>query len=137
MLSIMLFQGGNMKRRHTQVQFTSDGLLDSSEFVGLIADLDRMESELGEWLVQKGRYFGGRMPGRDQDPQSPYGLPSYFWQALVLIWATSPRTRSRYPDDFRNGLIMAVESMDAESLMSLVRSWLRREVTSGEESVVA
>jgi len=107
-----------------QDQLSFNNLLDASEGV-LLVELDQMEIELGQWLAQRGRYFARRIPGRARDSEGPLGIPAGTWHTLVVVWATSARVKAQYSNDFREGFIMAVKSMDPEALLPLVRSWLR------------
>lgn len=122
-------------KKSAQELFHSDAKL-AAQVSDLITELDRMERDLGRWLASTGRSLARQLPDRCRAAGAPFGLPGPTWHALVLVWATSPDVRSRYSNEFRSGLLTAIESMDPPTLLPLVRGWLREGDQTGKDSGV-
>jgi hypothetical protein len=86
-------------------------------------ECDRMEGELGEWLVHRvARIQARRGPARKG--VAPVALRPSLWRALIHIWATSPDSKAKYSCEARTGLVSATSSMEPRALMCLVSGLL-------------
>jgi hypothetical protein len=90
----------------------------------LLREVDEMDAELGRWLAKKAAWFAPRLRGkRAVDGRTPLCSPA-FWRGLILLWATSPEARAFHSSEAREGLTMAVISMDDHTILSLAASFL-------------
>lgn len=108
------FKPGSTHSITTLLQMETEALIDEG---------NAMERDLGRWLwSQRGRLESNRCREAKIAPRS--GLPVSLWRTLVLIWATAPEVRQAYSSESRGGLILAVESMDPRTLLSLINALL-------------
>lgn len=103
----------------------------------LIAEADAMERQLGSWLRLQHTRFQHNRHRRGSRTGLSEALPGSLWRALVLIWATAPDVRRAYSEESRDGLISALQRMDAPRFMSLVDSFLEEGTIPGSCEEVA
>lgn len=90
----------------------------------LMRECEKMEAALGRWLAERSAWIAARARAKQKANAGCPISTAFFWRGLILLWASSPAARAKYSAEARDGLAMAVASMDDRRLLSLVQGLL-------------
>jgi len=86
----------------------------------LMRECEEMETELGRWLAEQSAWIAARARERRPATKGRRLNPRFLWRGLILLWVSSPSAKATYSSEAREGLAMAVSSMDDPTLRTLV-----------------
>ena len=89
----------------------------SADIDAIMAECDSLEKDLGAWFVGVATPLMSRRRG--WSVRSLLRRPA-LCRALLLLWGTSPETRSRYTDEVRGGFLAAADSMGDTDVVAML-----------------